>query len=175
MLAERRGDAKAYSNLLGEIARSLRSAIPGKLRRIGIDPQETEDIVQEILIGLHNKRHTWDSTRPFKPWLAGIVRYKLTDAVRRLSRERSKHANIEIEELAEMIGTTPDPSKAIDAERNLAKLPPQQHEVVRALALEGQSVRTTAKKLDRSEAAVRVTFSRALSRLFAISRSDQDK
>ncbi|AXO16800.1 sigma-70 family RNA polymerase sigma factor [Thalassospira indica] len=172
MLAERRGDTGAYSNLLDEIARSLRRTIPGKLIRMGIDPQETEDIIQEILIGLHNKRHTWDSNRPFKPWLAGIVRYKLTDAVRRLFQEKAKHADIEIEELTEMIGTTPDPSKAIDAERNLAKLPPQQHEVVKALVLEGQSVRATAEKLDRSEAAVRVTFSRALSRLFTISRSD---
>lgn len=171
MRAERQGDAKAYGQMLAEIAQSLRTGIPGRLRRLGLDPQETEDVVQEILIGLHDKRHTWDEERPFKPWLSGIVHYKLVDAVRRTSRERAHKANVSLDELAEIIGTSSDPSRVMDVERKLADLPSQQQDVVNALAIEGDTVRQAAKKLNRSEASIRVTFNRALARLFDTARS----
>ncbi|WP_417844361.1 sigma-70 family RNA polymerase sigma factor [Thalassospira sp.] len=172
MRAERQGDAKAYGQMLAEIAQSLRTGIPGRLRRLGLDPQETEDVVQEILIGLHDKRHTWDEERPFKPWLAGIVHYKLVDAVRRSSRERAHKANVSLDELADIIGdTSSDPGRALDVEKKLAALPSQQHDVVNALAIEGDTVRQAAQKLKRSEASIRVTFNRALARLFDTARS----
>jgi len=35
----------------------------------------TEDAVQDVLLAIHEKRHTYDPARPFGPWLAlgGIV------------------------------------------------------------------------------------------------------
>src|ERR1700749_83710 len=87
MRAARRGDAAVYECLLGEIAEVLRRLIRGRLARLGWAAHETEDLVQEILIGLHTKRHTWDTDRPFLPWLYAIARYKIADGARHLRRE----------------------------------------------------------------------------------------
>ena len=35
--------------------------------RAGANPAETEDVVQDILIAVHLKRHTWDETPPDRP------------------------------------------------------------------------------------------------------------
>ncbi|HEY2402466.1 MAG TPA: sigma factor, partial [Steroidobacteraceae bacterium] len=59
--------------------------IPHDLRRhtpifaasvhVALSVHGAEDVVQEILIGLHAKRHTWDETRPFLPWYT-ITRHR---------------------------------------------------------------------------------------------------
>jgi DNA-directed RNA polymerase specialized sigma24 family protein len=41
-----------------------------------------DDVVQDALIALHEKRHTYDPSRPFGAWLAAIARYKWIDALR---------------------------------------------------------------------------------------------
>jgi RNA polymerase sigma factor (sigma-70 family) len=87
MRAERQGDAAAYQRLLKEIADLLRRLIRSRLAQLGLSTHEAEDLVQEVLISLHTRRHTWDADRPFLPWLHAITRYKFIDAARRLKRE----------------------------------------------------------------------------------------
>jgi len=170
MRAERRGDAAAYEGLLADIAKTLRALIRGRLARFGMNVDETEDILQEVLIGLHTVRHSWDASRPFLPWLHAIVRYKLSDAVRRRRREARYRYDLTLEEWSYVPAATPeDPDLGlVDLNRHLAELSTGQREVVRALALEGASVRETAQKLKTSEGAVRVTLHRALQRLASI-------
>jgi RNA polymerase sigma-70 factor (ECF subfamily) len=174
MRAERRGDGVAYERLLTEIAFMLRGLVRARLARVGLSVHEAEDVVQEILIGLHAKRHTWDDTRPFLPWLYTITRYKFIDASRRLRREASHRVEITMEEMSEMFeAPTEDPDRSmLDIERRLATLPQAQEKVVRSLALGGATVRETAEKLHTSEGSVRVLFHRALRRLTAKARSD---
>ena len=59
-----------------------------------------------------------------------------------------------------------------DLDRHLAILPQGQEKVVRALALDGATVRATAERLHTSEGTVRVLYHRALRRLTARARSD---
>ena len=82
MRAERRGQTVGYERMLKEVATALRRSLAPRLVRVGFGAHETEDLVQEILIGLHNKRHTWDPARPFLPWLHTVSRYKLIDFMR---------------------------------------------------------------------------------------------
>ena len=86
MRAERRGEALAYERMLKEIATALRRSLAPRLVRVGLGAHEAEDLVQEILIGLHGKRHTWDPARRFLPWLHAIARYKLIDFARHRRR-----------------------------------------------------------------------------------------
>lgn len=169
MRAERRGDVVAYERLLKEIAVMLRRLIRSRLAKLGLSVEETEDVVQEILIGLHAKRHTWDDTRPFLPWLYTITRYKFVDTARRLSREAARRVDITMEEMAEIFeAPTEDPGRTtLDIDRHLADLPQGQRQVVRALALDGATVRATAAQLHTSEGSVRVLYHRALQRLMA--------
>ena len=58
-------------------------AISLGLARAGQPVDQSEDIVQDILLAVHLKRHTWDANAPFAPWLFAIARNKLIDALRR--------------------------------------------------------------------------------------------
>jgi RNA polymerase sigma factor (sigma-70 family) len=169
MRAERRGDGAAYARLLTEIADLLRRMIRDRLARLGLSADETEDLVQEVLIGLHTKRHTWDVDRPFLPWLHAIARYKIADRARQLRREARHRTHLTSDELAELVEAPAEDLDRLllDVDRHLSDLPRGQQMVVRALAVEGASVRSTAERLQTSEGAVRVTFHRALQRLLA--------
>src|SRR5262249_58236111 len=80
------GDGAAYHRLLKAITPVLRAASRRGLARAGQPPDQSEDIVQDILLAVHLKRHTWDSEAPFAPWLFAIARNKLIDALRRRGR-----------------------------------------------------------------------------------------
>jgi RNA polymerase sigma-70 factor (ECF subfamily) len=174
MRAQRRGDGAAYERLLKELALMLRRLVRVRLAKLGLSVHEAEDVVQEILIGLHAKRHTWDDARPFLPWLYTITRYKFIDAARRLRREASYRVEITMDELSEIFEAPAEDTdrSMLDLDRHLAILPQGQEKVVRALALDGATVRATAQKLHTSEGSVRVLFHRALRRLTAGARSD---
>src|SRR4051794_15009042 len=80
------GDDAAYHRLLKAVTPVLRAAARRGLARAGQPPDQAEDIVQEILLAVHLKRHTWDSEAPFAPWLFAIGRNKLIDMLRRRGR-----------------------------------------------------------------------------------------
>ncbi|SNB51586.1 RNA polymerase sigma-70 factor, ECF subfamily [Arboricoccus pini] len=167
MRAERRGDAATYAWLLGEVAAYLRPRLCQRLARLGQGPDLAEDILQEVLLGIHLKRHTWEVDRPFTPWLAGIVRYKLMDVTRRVRREAGRRYVPEVAEWFEAIAAPIEDldARLIDKEKPLADLPHKESDVVRALAIEGASVGTTARRLSISDGAVRLLFHRALARI----------
>jgi len=58
---------------------------------------------------------------------------------------------------------------AWEVDRHLAVLPVSQRRIVRAIAVEGASVRSVARGLATSEGAVRVTLHRAIRRLLGTS------
>lgn len=176
MRAGRRGDAAAYERQLAEVADLLRRFVRVRLSRLNFGTAETEDIVQEVLIGLHTKRHTWDETRPFLPWLNAIAHYKLTDAARRYRIEARRHVDIRPEDWESAFeAPTVDPDRTLDVERLLQQLPTGQREVLHALAVEGVSVKTTAERFETSEGVIRMTFHRALERVAAAGRAVSPK
>lgn len=161
MKAARTGDAAAYRRCLSAIAEGVRPMVRRRLARLNRS-DETEDVVQEILLAVHLKRHSWDDSRPIGPWLAAIARYKLIDALRR----RGSRVEVPIEELADTLPAAesqPDTSQAIA--RSLAALPGGQRAVVQSIAVDGASIADTAKRLTMTEGAVRVTLHRGLAAL----------
>jgi len=169
MRAERRGEAVVYERMLKELATALRRSLAPRLVRVGFGAHETEDLVQEILIGLHNKRHTWDPARPFLPWLHTITRYKLIDFMRHRRRDTRRRVDLPLDDWLEMIDPPADEAirSTWEMDRHLAVLPVSQRKLVRAIAVEGASVRSVAQELATSEGVVRVTLHRAISRLLA--------
>ena len=73
------GNAGDYRQFLTELAPYLRSFLRRKLPHYHDD---VEDIVQEVLLAVHNARHTWRPADPLSAWIHGITRYKLTDFLR---------------------------------------------------------------------------------------------
>src|ERR1700739_4009766 len=85
MAAAQVGDANAYRILLSELSAWLRRHFARRLPRA-----MTEDAVEDVLLAIHEKRHTYDPTRPFGPWLAAIARCKWTDRLRSLKAAASE-------------------------------------------------------------------------------------
>jgi RNA polymerase sigma-70 factor (ECF subfamily) len=150
------GDEKAYGDFLQEAACLVRGLARRKIVHGGIDP---EDVVQETLLAIHLKRHTWRQDAPIKPWLFAIAKHKLIDAF----RHRGRLAEIDIGEIAE---TFAKPASETASNREighaLAALAPGQRTVVTAISVDGRSIGETATWLGMSETAVRVAFHRGL-------------
>ena len=167
MRAERRGEAVAYERMLKEVATALRRSLAPRLVRVGIGAHEAEDLVQEILMGLHGKRHTWDPARPFLPWLHTITRYKLIDFMRHRRGDTRRRVDLALEDWLEIVECSTHEANRFtwEVDRHLAVLPVNQRRIVRAIAVEGASVRSVAQGLATSEGAVRMTLHRAIKRL----------
>jgi RNA polymerase sigma-70 factor (ECF subfamily) len=167
MRAERRGEAVTYEHMLKEVATALRRSLAPRLVRAGLGAHEAEDLVQEILIGLHGKRHTWDSARPFLPWLHAIARYKLIDFTRHRRRETRRRVDLPLEDWLDIVESPADEAhrSMSEVDRRLAVLPVSQRKIVRAIAVEGASVRNVAQGFATSEGAIRMTIHRAIGRL----------
>jgi len=150
------GDERAYEDFLHRTAQLVRGYCRSRITRGGIDP---EDIVQETLLAVHTKRHTWRQESPISPWLYGIARYKLVDAFRR----RGRAVEVEIDEIAEILAA-PEQEGASDREieRVLGSLPEGQKAVVSSISVDGFSIGETAVKLGMKENAVRVALHRGL-------------
>jgi RNA polymerase sigma-70 factor, ECF subfamily len=167
MRAERRGEAVAYERMLKDVATALRRSLAPRLVRAGIGAHETEDLVQEILIGLHGKRNTWDPARPFLPWLHAISRYKLIDFMRQRRRHTRRRVDLPLEDWLEIVESPADEANRLtwEVDRHLAVLPVSHRKIVRAIAVEGASVGNVARDLATSEGTVRMTLHRAIRRL----------
>jgi RNA polymerase sigma-70 factor, ECF subfamily len=70
------GDADAHRTLLTLASGRLRAYFTARLVRLGHGSVEAEDLVQEVLMAVHTRRHTYDPSQLFTPWLYGIARYK---------------------------------------------------------------------------------------------------
>src|ERR1700744_2000811 len=100
MTASIAGDEGAYRRLLEDIGRSVRAMARGAFARAGVGAADGEDAVQEPLLAIHFKRHTWDPEQPLAPWVYAIARHKVVDALRRRGRRRIEP----IEDFEEFLG-----------------------------------------------------------------------
>lgn len=159
------GDDAAYHRLLKAVTPVLRAAARRGLARAGQPPDQAEDIVQEILLAVHLKRHTWDSEAPFAPWLFAIARNKLIDTLRR----RGRRIFVNIDDFAETLpGEVPgETASAAEVATQLNTLPQRQRDVLQSIAVEAASIKDTASKYAMSEGAVRVALHRGLASLTA--------
>jgi RNA polymerase sigma-70 factor (ECF subfamily) len=159
------GDSGAYRRLLKAITPLLRALTRRGLARAGQPVDQFEDIVQDILLALHLKQHTWDPDAPFSPWLFAIAGNKLVDALRR----RGRRVFVNIEDFAETIVSEPvaETVPASEVAAHLQGLPRRQRDVLLLIAVESISIRATAAKLAMSEGAVRVALHRGLVSLTA--------
>jgi RNA polymerase sigma-70 factor (ECF subfamily) len=160
MRAANRGDSDAYRTVLESLAPLLRSLAKRGFARYGSGLEEVEDIVQETLLALHLKRHTWDERQPLLPWVRAIAHNKLVDNLRRRGRQQE----VPIDDFAPALALDAEPaaSASLDAGRLLDSLSGRQRDIVRAISIEGASAAEVGRRLGMTEGAVRVALHRAL-------------
>lgn len=155
MEAARAGDRGAYRQFLTEASGRIRAVLA---RKIGSD-SELEDILQECLIALHEKRHTLDPGRPVAPWMYAIANYKLIDHWRR--RGRSK---VILDDEADM-AVLPDSFADLDIEVLLQELPDAQAEAIRMTHIEGLTNAEAGERIGVGTSAMKLRVHRGMLRL----------
>lgn len=158
-----RGDTKAYHRLLLGITPYLRT-IANRAHR---NASDAEDTVQDILLTLHDVRQTYDPSRPFKPWLAGIARHRVADRLRVLGRVAAGEVMLETEHDA---FAAPDQNselaldtRALDAA--LQALPTGQRRAITLLKLQERSLKEAAEQSGMSIASLKVSAHRGIKTL----------
>ena len=169
MKAAMAGDDSVYRRLLEEIGRSVRAMARAAFARARLGDADVEDAVQETLLAIHLKRHTWDPSQRLGPWVNAIARHKIIDSMRRRGTRRAEP----IEDFEEFLAAPAeeDPHNLSDAKKLIETLSPRQRDIVRSISLDGQSIAATAARLSMTEVAVRVALHRALKSLGAAWRS----
>jgi len=167
------GDAASYRQLLDSLSHSLRAVTRRGFAQAGAALNDVEDVVQETLLAIHLKRHTWKSDQPLGPWVRAIARHKLIDALRR----RGRRIEVPIEAVLDFLAAD-EPRSDLDrqdAARLVDGLRGRQQVIVRAISLEGQSIREVAERLGMNEGAVRVALHRGLKALAAMHRKGHEE
>lgn len=161
MLGGLDGDEAAHRALLVRLSIHLRAYFKGQLARIGKTPTDAEDLLQETLIALHTRRHTYDRSQLLTPWVYAIARYRLVDYLR---REKASAADLPVEGAPELFAD--DNAAAVDSRLDLqklmAKLSPKMRQAIQMVKLDGWSVSEAAARSGMSESMVKVSVHRGL-------------
>lgn len=158
------GEAAAYRNFLDELARHLRGYLRKRISQLHDD---VEDLVQEILLAVHNARHTYRPDEPLAAWVHAIARYKLMDFFRaHVGRES---LNEPLDDHADIFSVSDnEPTEACrDVGKLLEHLPEKQRLPILHVKLQGLSVGETAQLTGLSKSAVTVGVHRGLRALAA--------
>jgi len=165
------GDGAAYRALLERLSLHLRSYYRGRLARAGRGPSEAEDLLQEALLAIHTRRHTYDRAELFTPWLYAIARYKLIDHLRRTNASRG---DVPIED-ADALASYADHDgveSSIDLGHLMARLPIKMQRAIQYVKLDGLSVAEAARRSGMTESAVKVSVHRGLKAMSAAIRPE---
>ncbi len=167
MLASLDGDATSHHALLHQLSRRLRAYYKGKLARFGRGAAEAEDLVQEAVLAIHFKRHTYDPAEPLTPWVHAIARYKLLDFLR---RTRTSLADVPIDEADTIMAhdDNVDAESTYDVKRLIGRLPKNVRCSIEAVKLDGLSIAEAAERCGLSESGVKINIHRGLKTLAAL-------
>lgn len=162
MAASQRGDQSAYRLVLDQSRNWLTRYFA---RRIA--PELIDDLVQDTLLSVHAKRATFDSTRPYLPWLAAIARYRWIDALRRTCVFDELD-----DDCASIVSTEDEVLARLSLARLMNCLTPAQSNAITLTRIEGKSVAETATICGQSEGAVKVNVHRGLRKLASLIESE---
>ena len=182
MAAYQAGNEGAFSQLFERHSPSVYGFL---VRRVG-DSALAEDLYQEVFLRVHRGRHTYDARRPFRAWLFGIAHNLLTDALRRRGRTTETTS---LEQLVDdgggrasrIAASGPSPEGLVAArqaartlERALDSLAPDEKTVLLLARLEGMSYADVGSVLGRSVDATKQLAYRALKRVRAVMRREEE-
>ncbi|MHA6765858.1 sigma-70 family RNA polymerase sigma factor [Sphingobium ummariense] len=165
MAAAQDGHGGAYRRLLGEVSEWLTRYFQRRL-----PPGQVDDAIQETLLAIHRRRHTYDPRYPFGPWLAAIAKNKWVDQLRKLSRsplvELSDEIPVEDHETAIV-------SRSVLTSL-LEQLRPAQAQSILLVRVQGYSVEDASRQTGLSPSAVKMNIHRGIARLAAIIEKTPD-
>ncbi|WP_429595961.1 sigma-70 family RNA polymerase sigma factor [Sphingomonas zeicaulis] len=165
MAAAQDGHGGAYRRLLGEVSEWLTRYFQRRL-----PPGDVDDAVQETLLAIHRRRHTYDPRYPLGPWLAAIAKNKWVDQLRSLARRP-------MDELPEEMAVGDHEASVVSSSvlaSLLGELRPAQAQAILLVKVHGYSVEEASGQTGLSPSAVKMNIHRGLARLTAIIEKTPD-
>jgi RNA polymerase sigma factor (sigma-70 family) len=165
MAAAQNGHGAAYRRLLSEISQWLTRYFQRRL-----PPGEVDDAVQETLLAVHRRRHTYDPEYPLGPWLAAIAKRKWIDQLRTLGRRPT-------EALSDDLSAGDHETSVISASvlaGLLEQLRPAQAQVIMLVKVQGYTIEDASRETGLSLSAVKMNIHRGLARLTAFIEKTHD-
>lgn len=158
------GDVDAYHLLLSDVAERMRRL--ARRRAPWLRPEDVEDIVQDILLSIHQGRASWDPTRPLLPWIVAIARARLADHARRyMRRTRIDFAATELAETFCDVATNTNADTVVNlmsVRKAMKGLTPAEYQAVELLRLREMTLAEAAEASGSTVAALKVAIHRAM-------------
>jgi RNA polymerase sigma factor (sigma-70 family) len=165
MVAAQNGHGGAYRRLLGEMSEWLARYFQRRL-----PPGDVDDAIQETLLAVHRRRHTYDPQYPLGPWLAAIAKNKWVDQLRSLARRP-------VDELPDDMAVGDHEASVVSSSvlaNLLDELRPTQAQAILLVKLQGYSIEDASGQTGLSPSAVKMNIHRGLARLTAIIEKTHD-
>jgi RNA polymerase sigma-70 factor (ECF subfamily) len=161
------GDEKAYEQALRLIAQRLRAFFR---RRMNNTPEDAEDMVQETLMAIHTRRHTYDDAFPVSAWIMAIAKYKLIDFWRKHGTRDNLTDEFDETDMSQqsIMASDAATSNLADIQKLLNQLPDKQRQAIELIKLLGLSVSEAAQQTGLSESALKVQVHRGIKQLAAL-------
>ena len=165
MRAAQDGDGAAYTRLLKEVAVIVRKMA----HRRWLGDQAPDDVAQDVLLSIHSVRHTYDPSRPFRPWLMTIIHNRMVDAQRRgIRRANNEVVVAEVPETFsedESNWLSESPGDPEELRQAIANLPPGQRQAIELLKLKELSLKEAAEVSGLSVGSLKVAVHRGIKSL----------
>lgn len=147
------GNEESYRAFLIELSHFLKSAFSHK-----VPHHYFEDWQQEVLMSVHNKKHTYQTDLDLMPWLYAIAHYKLVDYLRaQKSRPLTFFNNIDIGSYFDGFSHLMWKDLFAQITQGLTE---KQKDLVYKIKIEERTIKETADSLNMSTGACKVAIHR---------------
>jgi len=93
MVRSQAGDQSSYKEFLSLIY----PLIQAKVRKKVFNDDDCNDVIQEVMVSIHQSLATYDSTYPIHPWLHTICQRRVIDYIRKTSKFSDLHSGEEFD------------------------------------------------------------------------------
>jgi RNA polymerase sigma-70 factor, ECF subfamily len=161
------GDQKSYAMFLERVAGMLRTYLKKSVNPGRVSNEQVEDLIQDVLMAIHQKRSTYRIEMPLMPWLYSITRYRLIDSYRAEGRKPmvlSFDENFDLNEIADESEPQESNCKA-ELEVVMGCLSDKQKQVLHLAKVEELPLAEVSVRMKMSLSSVKVTIHRAMEKL----------
>lgn len=154
MLQAQDGNKEAFQLLFQDIG----PLVTGFVRRRVRDQADVEDICQEALVAVYKSLRTYQTKRPFEPWLFAIVRNVTAEF---LKRQHLRAGRQEPTENLPEVRVEDDSRLGLELSDAFADLPPNQLEALRLTKVLGLSIEEASQRAGVTAGSMKVRVHRA--------------
>ena len=150
------GDSEAFSRLVRQHERRVFKLIGRFFRQ----PEDVEDVAQDVFLTVWRKLATYRAKAPFEHWITRVCLNRCYERLR-------KHKPVEqqLDDRVEPAAAANDPTAGVELERVLTSVEPVDRFVLLLLYGEGWTVAEIADRLDWTRVNVKVRAHRARKKL----------